>query len=224
MPASQFPAAIAKGRASPHNRGYASEAIKVRTQLDRVLQVQRTLNEQIEAIRGSLLLSRILREQRGSLPAIDAHDGLQEVIADVEATPALLDSLSRLYQSRRELIDELEQEYGDLLTTAVDLQLNQQQLLSISRSLRATIFELRIFVNDLLDRLYAADEINRRLDVEFREHGIRIAFNQMDVWLHNSDGQVARVVSKPAGRPLGDGSASARPGTRGECDAGDGDN
>ncbi|WP_136065584.1 mechanosensitive channel MscK [Modicisalibacter radicis] len=158
------------------HHGYERDAIKVRTQLDRVRQVQRTLNEQIEAIRGSLLLSRILREQRGSLPAIDAHEGLQEVIADVrleqfelgrqrealrdvealaaqrlddagvEATPALLDSLSRLYQSRRDLVDELEQEYGELLTTAIDLQLNQQQLLSISRSLRATIEEQLFWV------------------------------------------------------------------------------
>lgn len=155
---------------------YEREAIKVRTQLDRVRQVQRTLNEQIEAIRGSLLLSRILREQRSSLPSIDAQDGLQEVIADVrleqfelsrrreslrdaealarqrigdadvEATPALLDSLSGLYRSRRELIDQLEQEYGELLTTAIDLQLTQQQLVSISRSLRSTIEEQLFWV------------------------------------------------------------------------------
>lgn len=152
------------------------EGIKVRTQLDRVRQVKRTLNEQIEAIRGSLLLSRILREQRATLPRVDAVKGLQEEIADirlaqfdlgrqrealrdveqlaserlddagVEATPELIDSLTRLYQSRRELVDQLEQEYGELLTAAIDLQLNQQQLLEISRSLRATIEEQLFWV------------------------------------------------------------------------------
>ncbi|WP_343232817.1 MULTISPECIES: mechanosensitive channel MscK [unclassified Modicisalibacter] len=155
---------------------YEREGIKVRTQLDRVRQVQRTLNEQIEAIRGSLLLSRILREQRRELPKVEALDGLQEEIADirlkqfelsrqredlldvealarqqldaagVEATPALIDSLERLYKSRRELVDQLEQEYGELLTASIDLQLNQQQLLSISRSLRATIEEQLFWV------------------------------------------------------------------------------
>ncbi|MEC9482662.1 MAG: mechanosensitive ion channel domain-containing protein, partial [Halomonas sp.] len=64
-------------------------------------------------------------------------------------------------------------------------------------------FELRIFVNDLLDRLYAADEINRRLDVLFLEHGVRIAFDQMDVWLHNADGQTAKVQSQREVASLG---------------------
>lgn len=156
--------------------GLEREGIKVRTQLDRVRQVQRTLNEQIEAIRGSLLLSRILREQRSALPKVDAVKGLQEEIADirlkqfdlgrqrevlrnaealarlrleesnVEATPALIESLTRLYRSRIELVDQLEQEYGELLTTAIDLQLNQQQLLDISKSLRATIEEQLFWV------------------------------------------------------------------------------
>lgn len=158
------------------NNALEREGIKVRTQLDRVRQVQRTLNEQIEAIRGSLLLSRILREQRSALPKVDAVKGLQEEIADlrlkqfdlgrqredlrdldqlatsrlaeadVEATPALLDSLTRLYRSRRDQVDQLEQEYGELLTTAIDLQLNQQQLLDISKSLRATIEEQLFWV------------------------------------------------------------------------------
>lgn len=152
------------------------EGIKIRTQLDRVRQVQRTLNEQIEAIRGSLLLSRILREQRASLPRVDAVKGLKEEIADIRlkqfdlghrrdalrdveqlarerlaeagivATPALLDSLTRLYRSQRELIDRLELEYGELLTAAIDLQLNQQQLLDISAALRATIEEQLFWV------------------------------------------------------------------------------
>ncbi|SDK83266.1 potassium efflux system protein [Modicisalibacter muralis] len=152
------------------------EGVKVRAQLDRVRQVQRTLTEQIEAIRGSLLLSRILREQRNTLPRVNATPGLQENIADIrlkqfdlgrqrealrdarqraveriqeagiETTPALLDSLTRLYELRRELTDQLELEYGELLTTAIDLQLNQQQLLDISETLRATIEEQLFWV------------------------------------------------------------------------------
>lgn len=152
------------------------EGVKVRTQLDRVRQVQRTLTEQIEAIRGSLLLSRILREQRNTLPRVNTIPGLQENIADIrlkqfdlgrqretlrdaqqraveriqeagiESTKVLLDSLIRLYELRRELVDQLELEYGELLTTAIDLQLNQQQLLGISETLRATIEEQLFWV------------------------------------------------------------------------------
>ncbi|KXS37016.1 MAG: potassium efflux system protein KefA [Halomonadaceae bacterium T82-2] len=155
---------------------YERKGVRVRTQLDRVRQVQRTLTEQIEAIRGSLLLSRILREQRRELPDIDAMEGLQEQIADirlkqfelsrqrddlrdipglarqrleaagVDPSPALLKSLEKLYQSRRDLADELEQAYGELLTAAIDLQLNQQQLVSITRGLRKTIEEQLFWV------------------------------------------------------------------------------
>lgn len=44
--------------------------------------------------------------------------------------------------------------------------------------------ELRIHVPELIDRYAAIDEINRRIDQVFRDHGIEIAYNQMDVHLH----------------------------------------
>ena len=44
--------------------------------------------------------------------------------------------------------------------------------------------ELRFFVSGW-DRNPAIDELNRRIDVLFREHGIEIAFNQMDVYIKN---------------------------------------
>ncbi|GAB2794456.1 mechanosensitive channel MscK [Halomonas shantousis] len=163
-------------RITDRTNGLIRDSIGTRAQLDRVRQVQRTLEEQIEAIRGSLLLSRILREQRKSLPNVDTRRGLQDEIADLrlrqfdlsqqsdtlrnprqlaeeslqkaglEVTPALRDALMRLFQSRRDLVDQLEQEYGRLLTVAIDLQLNQQQLLQISDSLRATIEEQLFWV------------------------------------------------------------------------------
>ncbi|MDX5435522.1 MAG: mechanosensitive ion channel, partial [Halomonas sp.] len=56
-------------------------------------------------------------------------------------------------------------------------------------------FELRVFVNALGDRLYATDEINCRVGELFAEHGIDIAFNQLDVWLHRSGGPAKKVQS-----------------------------
>ncbi|WP_106478585.1 mechanosensitive channel MscK [Phytohalomonas tamaricis] len=147
------------------------KGIEVRTQLDRVRQVERTLNEQIEALQGSLLLAKILRQQRQSLPDVDMQQGLKEEIGDlrlkqfdlaqarealtnveryvneqiakanIEITPELKTTLTQLYQSRRDLIDQLDREYGNLLGRAIDLQLNQQQLYSISDTVRSTIEE-----------------------------------------------------------------------------------
>ncbi|WP_281243295.1 mechanosensitive channel MscK [Franzmannia pantelleriensis] len=163
-------------RANDRRNALLREAITVRSQLDQVTQLQRSLNEQINAVRGSLLLSRILREQRQSLPQVAARRDLQEEIADlrlrqfdlgrqrdqlrqgerlanqrleeagIEITEELVDSLQRLYQSRRELVDQLEQTYGELLSTGIELQLNQQQLLGNVQSLRATIDEQLFWV------------------------------------------------------------------------------
>nr|WP_309064164.1 mechanosensitive channel MscK [Halomonas sp. A11-A] len=163
-------------RANDRTNALVRESLMVRSQLDHVRQLQRSLNEQIDAIRGSILLSRILREQRRSLPQVAPRRDLQDEIADlrlrqfdlvrqrdtlrqserlahqrlqeagVEVSEALVESLQRLYQSRRELVDRLEQSYGSLLSTAVELQLNQQQLLEISRELRDTIDEQLFWV------------------------------------------------------------------------------
>ncbi|WFM70181.1 mechanosensitive channel MscK [Halomonas sp. CKK8] len=158
-------------RATDRANRLVREGLEVRRQFDRVRQLQRSLNEQIDAIRGSMLLSRILREQRQTLPRVEERRGLQDEIADLrlkqfelgrqrerlregeqlarqrieeadaEASPALVDSLLGLYQARRELVDQLEQAYGEMLSAAIDLQLNQQQLLATSQELRATIDE-----------------------------------------------------------------------------------
>lgn len=56
--------------------------------------------------------------------------------------------------------------------------------------------ELRIHVRELMDRNQAVDEINREIDRQFREHGIEIAFRQMDINLRNSEGLERLVATK----------------------------
>ena len=53
--------------------------------------------------------------------------------------------------------------------------------------------ELRIHVRELGDRNLATDEINRRIDALFKEHGVEIAFNQIDVHVRSIDGKEARL-------------------------------
>jgi len=152
------------------------QAIDTRSQLDQVRQIKRTLDEQIEAVRGSPLFSRILNEQRRSLPELDTLGGLQEEIAqtrlsqfdlvdqrdalshprelaeksladtDIAVTPSLVDALVKLFQSRSEILEQLDKEYGNLLTVAIDLHLNQEQLAEITTSLRAAIEEQLFWV------------------------------------------------------------------------------
>ncbi|RAW06753.1 mechanosensitive channel MscK [Halomonas elongata] len=146
------------------------QGLEVRRQLDQVRQLQRGMDEHVEAIRGSTLLSRILRELRQALPKVEVRGGLKDEIADwrlrqfeldrqretlkdaealarkrmesaagEEVSSALVDPLAQLFRARRDLLDQLEPTYGEMLSTAIELQLHQQQLLTTSRSLRDTI-------------------------------------------------------------------------------------
>ncbi|WP_110668505.1 mechanosensitive channel MscK [Salinicola halophilus] len=152
------------------------EAINARSRLDRVRQVKRTLSQQIDAVRGSPLLSRILNEQRRALPQIETLGGLQEEIAetrlsqfdlveqreslrepqvlaeksleeaDIDVTPSMERALTELFRARGDILEQLDREYGNLLTVAIDLQLNQEQLADITGTLRAAIEEQLFWV------------------------------------------------------------------------------
>ncbi|MGY3916170.1 mechanosensitive channel MscK [Aeromonas australiensis] len=61
--------------------------------------------------------------------------------------------------------------------------------------------ELRFFVSELGDRNPAVDELNRKIDQLFRENGIEIAFNQMDVYIKNMQGEEQKVESNSAALP-----------------------
>ena len=46
--------------------------------------------------------------------------------------------------------------------------------------------ELRVYVRELSDRSYTVDELNRSINKLCHENGITIAFNQLEVYLHNT--------------------------------------
>ncbi len=48
--------------------------------------------------------------------------------------------------------------------------------------------ELRLYVRELRDRSHTVDELNRAIDRLCRENDINIAFNQLEVHLHNAKG------------------------------------
>ncbi|MGL5039509.1 MAG: mechanosensitive channel MscK [Aeromonas sp.] len=61
--------------------------------------------------------------------------------------------------------------------------------------------ELRVFVHELAERNPAIDELNRKIDQLFREHNIEIAFNQMDVFIKNAQGDEQKVESSELALP-----------------------
>ncbi|WP_152226736.1 mechanosensitive channel MscK [Pseudomonas sp. SCB32] len=66
-------------------------------------------------------------------------------------------------------------------------------------------YELRFHVRELGDRNPAVDETLTRIALAFREAGIDMAFNQVDVFLKNFQGQEAQVIvgqQQPAATPV----------------------
>ncbi|WP_411157035.1 mechanosensitive channel MscK [Rouxiella silvae] len=57
--------------------------------------------------------------------------------------------------------------------------------------------ELRIYVRELGDRNHTVDELNRSIDKLCRENDINIAFNQLEVYLHNKSGSEVQEISRP---------------------------
>lgn len=161
--------------------------IRVKTWLERATQSERNLKEQINVLRGSLLLSRILFQQQIDLPPDILTKNLPVTIADLrleqfdinqqrdelyqpndyitkleqqleiktgdeQASTTLLSAedkstLLKLLEVRRGLLDELNQQLGGQISQAINLQLDQNQLLSVVGSLENTLAQQIFWVN-----------------------------------------------------------------------------
>lgn len=145
------------------------ESIKVKGWLERVSQTEHTINEQIAILQGSLLLSRIIYQQRQMLLDPNISTNLDEQIADLrlvqfdvnqqrdrlyqpdlylnellaqsdpELTPALRQVIGQLLESRTRMLEQLNRQLGNELSLAINLQQNQHQLTQINESLKFTL-------------------------------------------------------------------------------------
>ncbi|MCD8548484.1 MAG: mechanosensitive channel MscK [Aeromonadaceae bacterium] len=145
------------------------ENIKVKGWLERVSQTEQTINEQIAILQGSLLLSRIIYQQRQMLIDPNISNNLEEQIADLRlvqfdvnqqrdrlyAPDSYLDEqlaqsdpqlsatlrqvISQLLEARISMLEQLNRQLGNELSLAINLQQNQHQLTQINESLKFTL-------------------------------------------------------------------------------------
>ncbi|AZE92589.1 Mechanosensitive channel MscK [Pseudomonas orientalis] len=112
--------------------------LQTKQQLDTVTQSDSALDEQINVLKGSLLLSKILYKQKQALPRLTVDRDLADDIANI-----------RLYQfevnQQRELISSP--------SAYVDNLLANQPPDDVTPQLRRTLLELAITRSDLLERL-----------------------------------------------------------------------
>ena len=130
--------------------------LKTKTQLDAITQTDQALDEQINVLSGSLLLSKILYKQKQSLPKLKLDSGLADEIADI-----------RLYQF------EVNQQREQMSSPSayVDTLLATQKPEDVTPALRKTLLDLATTRSDLLERL------NRELSALLNE-SITLQLNQ----------------------------------------------
>lgn len=164
-------------QATENGSALVQQNIKVKNWLDRALQAERNVKEQIAVLKGSLLLSRILYQQQQTLPSADELEDMTNRIADLrleqfdvnqqrdalfqsdtfvakveeghsgEVNAEVHDALLQVVDMRRELLDQLNKQLGNQLMMAINLQINQQQLVSVSKSLQEILTQQIFWVN-----------------------------------------------------------------------------
>lgn len=162
--------------ATENGNALMQQNIKVKNWLDRALQSERNIKEQIAVLKGSLLLSRILYQQQ-TLPSADELEDMTNRIADLrleqfevnqqrdalfqndafvakleeghqsDVNDEVHDALLQVVDMRRELLDQLNKQLGNQLMMAINLQINQQQLMSVSKSLKEILTQQIFWVN-----------------------------------------------------------------------------
>ncbi|MCC8379274.1 mechanosensitive channel MscK [Xenorhabdus sp. PB30.3] len=170
--------------ATRDNNQLVKKKIQVKNFLDRAIQSERDLKEQVKVLRGSLLLSRILFQEQLKVPQAVLTKDLPTKIADLrleqfeiaqqrdqlylvddyinkllnqhandvknepqEAVGEIRNAIGQLLEIRRELLDQLNDQLGQQITQAINLQLDQQELLNVTQSLEQTLVQQIFWVN-----------------------------------------------------------------------------
>lgn len=170
-------------RATDRLNQLTQQNLQTKQKLDTLNQSDQALEEQITVLQGSLLLSKILYQQKQALPTLELDANLADDIADI-----------RLYQfelnQRREQLSNPE--------ALVDRLIDQQPQESVTPELRSALLELMATRRQLLDRL------NRELNALLNE-SIILQLNQKQ--LHSTASSLRATLEEqmfwiPSNKPL----------------------
>ena len=152
------------------------DELRMRNVLDNLTQTQRTIDEQISAFQGTLVLSRIIQQQKQKLPTNLNIQGLSKQIADLRVqifditqkrnelydidayiskieqdenksfTPAEKTQLTNLLTERRKVGSDLIKSLNNQLNLAISLELTQQQITQISDQIQSKLDQQSFWV------------------------------------------------------------------------------
>lgn len=134
-------------RATDRLNDLTKENLLTKQQLDSVNQADQSLEEQINVLKGSLLLAKILYKQKEALPHLSMNKDLADEIADIRLYQFNLDQNRDQYSTPQAYVDNL---------------LAQQPAEQVTPELRRTLLDLANTRSELLDRL--SRELNALLN------------------------------------------------------------
>lgn len=152
------------------------DELRMRNVLDNLTQTQRTIDEQISALQGTLVLSRIIQQQKQKLPTNLNIQGLSKQIADLRVqifditqrrnelydldayiqkvqqdedqtfTASEKTQLTTLLTERRKMGSDLIKSLNNQLNLAISLELTQQQITQISDQIQSKLDQQSFWV------------------------------------------------------------------------------
>ena len=195
----------------------SQDNLRIKNVLDNLQQTQRNIEEQISSLQGTLVLSRIINKQRQSLPQDKVIKGLSKQIADLrvrvfdisEFKDSLVDTqayisklesrekttftdaekaqLEEILQTRSKTLSELLKLLNNQLNLSINIELNQQQVKTISDALQQKLQQQSFWVksNSEMDlewftrfpglASYELTEISKKLDFSNWKDNIGLA-------------------------------------------------
>ncbi|EFX91639.1 potassium efflux protein KefA [Actinobacillus ureae] len=154
----------------------SQDNLRIKGVLDNLQQTQRNIEEQISSLQGTLVLSRIINKQRQSLPQDQMVKGLSKQIADLrvrvfdltefkdsisdpnvyiaklekdektELTAKEKDQLKNILAERSKILAEMIKSLNNQLNLSINIELNQQQVQTISDTLQKKLEQQSFWV------------------------------------------------------------------------------
>ena len=125
--------------------------LQARQQLDSLAQMNQALDEQVAVLKGSLLLSRVLYQQKQSLPHIILDKNLPDEIADLRLYQFQINQSRNEIENSSLYIDQLLQQYPDEHDTSELRQALLGQLAIRSELLDRLNRELGLLLNEAIN-------------------------------------------------------------------------
>ncbi|WGE59914.1 mechanosensitive channel MscK [Actinobacillus equuli] len=154
----------------------SQDNLRIKGVLDNLQQTQRNIEEQISSLQGTLVLSRIINKQRQSLPQDQMVKGLSKQIADLrvrvfdltefkdsisdpnvyitklekdektELTAKEKEQLKNILTERSKILAEMIKSLNNQLNLSINIELNQQQVQTISDELQKKLEQQSFWV------------------------------------------------------------------------------